>query len=112
GLHQMYSSWWYVGLLSMLGISLIVCSIDRVVPLYRALKTQRVRRHPSFLKRQKIQGKAAVEDVEEALRKGKEILLKHNYQVREEDGAIVGEKGRFSRWGPYVNHVGLIIFLA
>ena len=24
---------------------------------------------------------------------------------------FLAEKGRFSRWGPYVNHVGLIIFL-
>ena len=23
----------------------------------------------------------------------------------------MAEKGRFSRWGPYVNHIGLIIFL-
>ena len=23
----------------------------------------------------------------------------------------LAEKGRFSRWGPYVNHIGLIIFL-
>lgn len=112
GLHQMYSSWWYVSLLSMLGISLIVCSIDRAVPLYRALKRQRVRRHPSFLKRQKIQGREVVTDPQFILQKGKESLRQLNYQVREESGAIVGEKGRFSRWGPYVNHIGLIIFLA
>ena len=27
------------------------------------------------------------------------------------NGNILAEKGRFSRWGPYVNHIGLIIFL-
>lgn len=112
GLHQMYSSWWYVTLLTMLGISLVVCSIDRVVPLYRALKTQRVRRHPSFLKRQRIHGKALVADPQAALEKAKEVLRQKNYKVREEEGAILGEKGRLSRWGPYITHVGLIIFLA
>ena len=25
--------------------------------------------------------------------------------------AIFAEKGRFSRWGPYVNHIGLNYFL-
>ena len=25
--------------------------------------------------------------------------------------SILAEKGRFSRWGPYINHIGLIIFL-
>ncbi len=33
------------------------------------------------------------------------------YHIREEEGNILAEKGRFSRWGPYVNHIGLIIFL-
>lgn len=111
GLHQMYSSWWFVSLLTMLGISLVICSLDRVVPLYRALKTQRVTRHLSFLLRQRIHGKEKVEDTELALQKGKEVLHKLKYKVREEEHAILGEKGRFSRWGPYVNHIGLIIFL-
>ncbi len=31
--------------------------------------------------------------------------------MKVEDGNILAEKGRFSRWGPYVNHIGLIIFL-
>ena len=31
--------------------------------------------------------------------------------MKTEDGAILAEKNRFSRWGPYVNHTGLIIFL-
>ena len=33
------------------------------------------------------------------------------YRVRREGPALLGEKGRFSRWGPYINHVGLIIFI-
>src|SRR5699024_6107124 len=33
------------------------------------------------------------------------------YRVRNEDGHILAEKGRFSRWGPYVNRIGLIIIL-
>ncbi len=38
-------------------------------------------------------------------------LKKTNYNVKVEDGNVLAEKGRFSRWGPYVNHIGLIIFL-
>ena len=30
--------------------------------------------------------------------------------MKVEDGNVLAEKGRFSRWGPYVNHIGLIIF--
>src|SRR5699024_11841425 len=39
------------------------------------------------------------------------ILKKLRYKVRSEKGHILAEKGRFSRWGPYVNHIGLIIIL-
>src|SRR5690606_17017839 len=41
-----------------------------------------------------------------------EQFKKLKYNVKLEDGAMLAEKGRFSRWGPYVNHTGLIIFLA
>src|SRR5699024_1815357 len=36
---------------------------------------------------------------------------KQRYKVRVENGHVLAEKGRFSRWGPYVNHIGLIIIL-
>src|SRR5699024_4946434 len=41
----------------------------------------------------------------------KDKLKGLRYNIREEDGHIFAEKGRFSRWGPYVNHIGLIIIL-
>src|SRR5699024_12033314 len=38
-------------------------------------------------------------------------LKKYRYNIFEENGNILAEKNRFSRWGPYVNHIGLIIIL-
>ena len=110
GLHDLYGSWWYLLLIAMIGISLVICSLDRVVPLYKALKAQRVTRHEGFLKRQRVFG--INENVgENDLAKIKQHLKERRYHVREENGDLLAEKGRFSRWGPYVNHVGLIIFL-
>ena len=54
GFHNLYSSWWYLLLIASIGISLVICSLDRVVPLYRALKKQKVTRHEGFLKRQSL----------------------------------------------------------
>jgi cytochrome c biogenesis protein len=110
GFHNLYSSWWYLILIASIGISLVICSLDRVIPLYKALKRQRVTRHEGFLKRQRVFGESPslnqdeIEDI-------KQKLVKKRYNVREENGNLLAEKGRFSRWGPYVNHVGLIIFL-
>jgi len=111
GFNHLYSSWWYILLIASIGVSLVICSLDRVVPLYRALKRQGVKRHPRFLERQRLFGVSHVSDMDKAVALLKERLAKQRYRVREEDGHLLAEKGRFSRWGPYVNHVGLIIFL-
>lgn len=110
GFHNLYSSWWYLILIASIGISLVICSLDRVVPLYKALKSQRVTRHEGFLKRQRLYGESQALSQDELVNL-KQKLIKKRYDVREENGNLLAEKGRFSRWGPYVNHVGLIIFL-
>jgi cytochrome c biogenesis protein len=111
GFHDLYSSWWYLLLVASIGVSLVICSLDRVVPLYRALKKQRVSRHEGFLKRQRLSGVTEINNVDESMEIVKKKLKEKRYNIREEDGNILAEKNRFSRWGPYVNHIGLIIFL-
>lgn len=111
GFHNLYGSWWYMLLLASRGLSLIIASLDRVVPLYRSLKKQRVIRHPSFLKRQRIFGKSRVQNQLEIVIQVEQTLKEKRYRVRKENGSILAEKGRFSRWGPYVNHLGLVIVL-
>ncbi|MDQ0976106.1 cytochrome c biogenesis protein [Neobacillus niacini] len=110
GFNNLYSSWWYLVLIAMIGISLVICSLDRVVPLYKALKAQRVTRHEGFLKRQRLFGISENVDGRD-IEAVKQRLREKRYHVREENGDLLAEKGRFSRWGPYVNHVGLIVFL-
>ncbi|PID25704.1 cytochrome c biogenesis protein ResB [Sporosarcina sp. P7] len=112
GFYDMYNSWWFKVLVGMLATSIIIASIDRVVPLYKSLKKQRTRRHPSFMKRQRIFGEGDVRNTKESLAKAEEKLQAMRYNVKRENGAILAEKNRFSRWGPYVNHVGLIIFIS
>ncbi|MBE1554081.1 cytochrome c biogenesis protein ResB [Sporosarcina limicola] len=110
GFHDMYNSWWFITLIGMLGISIIIASVDRVIPLYKSLKRQRTKRHPSFMKKQRIYGEGPTEKPDVSLGKAEEKLKKLRYNVKTEDGALLAEKNRFSRWGPYVNHTGLIIF--
>lgn len=111
GFHNLYSSWWYLLLIASIGVSLVICSLDRVVPLYRALKKQRVDRHEGFLKRQRLYRATTLASVEEdSFEKIKAKLKEKRYNIREENGSILAEKNRFSRWGPYINHIGLIIF--
>src|SRR5690625_700774 len=110
GFHNLYSSWWYMILIALIGVSLVICSIDRFVPLYRALKMQKPKRHETFITRQRFFSKS--EDVsDEEIEQVASQLQAKKYKLKSEDGHIFAEKGRFSRWGPYVNHIGLIIIL-
>ncbi|MGE7779862.1 cytochrome c biogenesis protein ResB [Peribacillus sp. NPDC097264] len=111
GFHNLYSSWWYLIIIAMLGISLLIASIDRFFPLYRSLKKQGITRHDGFMKRQRVSGVTKLDGQGVDLEEVKERLKKQRYHIREENGNILAEKSRFSRWGPYVNHIGLIIFL-
>lgn len=112
GFHNLYGSWWYLILVASIGISLVICSLDRVIPLYRALKKQGITRHESFMRRQRLYSSSHINgNVENELNEIKQKLTSRRYNVREENGNVLAEKGRFSRWGPYVNHIGLIIFL-
>ncbi|MCP3032679.1 cytochrome c biogenesis protein ResB [Halobacillus sp. A1] len=109
GFHNLFSSWWYMLLLALIGISIIIASLDRFIPLYKTLKTQKPKRHDQFMKKQRIFGKTESDSIDMHLMK--ENLKKNRYKVTEEDGSLFAEKNRFSRWGPYVNHIGLIVFL-
>lgn len=111
GFHNLYSSWWYLLLVAMIGVSLVICSIDRFVPLRKALKMQKAKRHETFLNRQRLYSETTTDVTDEEIQRVKESLKKQHYKVRDENGHILAEKGRFSRWGPYVNHIGLIIIL-
>lgn len=110
GFHEMYDSWWYLVLLGLIGVSLVICSLDRFIPLYKALRIQKPKRHETFLNRQRFYSeteKVSQEEIEQVKAK----LKQQRYKITEENGHILAEKGRFSRWGPYVNHIGLIIIL-
>jgi len=110
GFHDLYSSWWYLIVIALIGISLVICSLDRFLPLHRALKLQRPKRNKTFLSRQRLYSET--ENVSrDDMNQVKNKLKGLRYNIREEDGHIFAEKGRFSRWGPYVNHIGLIIIL-
>ncbi len=112
GLSRTYESWWFVLLLVMIGTSLVVCSLDRVLPLYRALSKQQIRKHPQFITRQQVVYAETFQgDQEQWIQQFGQQLKRKRYRVWTQDGALLAEKNRFSRWGPYINHIGLILFL-
>jgi len=114
GFSHTFNSWWFITLLFMIGTSLVICSLDRVLPLYKALSKQQIRKHENFLTRQKVTYTGPLPEQAEAeawTSLMASLLRKKHYRVHTDGTALLAEKYRFSRWGPYINHIGLIIFL-
>ncbi len=113
GLSNVYESPLFIALLSMIGISLVVCSLDRVIPLYKALKNQQTTKNIQFIQRQRVSCSQPMTEAEKSVMLDRlaEKLSRKRYRVSREGDSILAEKGRFSRWGPYINHIGLILFL-
>lgn len=108
GFHNLYSSWWFILLNGMLALSLISASIDRGLPLYKSLKNQRVKKHPSYFRRQRINFQSDDTSKVDQVVQG---LKQKRYKTKTDGDNYLFEKGRLSRWGPYINHTGLIILL-
>jgi cytochrome c biogenesis protein len=110
GMTRMYKSWWFLSLLFMLGASLVICSLERFIPLWRAVQKPNPAPDASFVKHLKNRFEYRVQGGE-ALAPLAESLKKSRYKVVQQDGRLYADKGRWGRWGPYILHIGLILIL-
>lgn len=112
GLTRMYSSWWFLLLLVLFGINLIVCSIDRFVPLIKALRNPKVTRSRRFISSRQVYTQLLTDKpAEEALDIVLDRFRKEGYKVLREGINGYADKGRWGRYGPYITHIGLLLLL-
>lgn len=110
GMTHAYSSWWYLTLLFMIAASLVICSIERFVPLWRAVQRPNPAPDKEFVRRLRhgftfpATGDAPYGELAAALKA-------RRYLVIEQEGRLYADKGRLGRWGPYITHIGLLLVL-
>lgn len=110
GLTHAYSSWWFLALLGAVGCSLLVCSLQRFVPLYRVIHRPPVAPLAGFLHHLPVR-LTAEKSAPEPLTALRESLRRLGYRVTVQGDRLLAEKGRWQRWGPYVLHTGLLLLL-
>jgi len=110
GLTHAYSSWWFLMLLGGVAASLLVCSLQRFVPLWRAIHRPPVAPVGGFLHHlsHRITCDRSVPEPLTAVQRG---LRRLGYRVTVQDDRLLAEKGRWQRWGPYVLHTGLLLLM-
>jgi cytochrome c biogenesis protein len=114
---DMYNSWWFLGLLGLLALNLIVCSIDRFPGVWKQVKADNLATDPKRLQKMRLSASWTSDKSEEAL--ATELttsLASKGWKAgqRQRDNALLlfAQKGALTRTGVYIVHASiLIIFL-
>lgn len=113
---DMYHSWWFQGLLVLLTVNIVACSIDRISGNWKLIFNRNPKIRPErFSKRSDARSYTDKRDTEELV-KIYEPLIAGRYRyckvIRSDEGAVIyGEKGRLSRLGVYIVHLSVILLL-
>ena len=116
GVFDMYHSWWFQGLLLLLTVNIVVCSIDRLKAGWKVIFNRRPNPRPErFAKHADARSMDVKRPPEELTRLYEPMLAKRFSLVglfRSESATLVyGEKGRLSRLGVYIVHISFIFLL-
>jgi cytochrome c biogenesis protein len=120
-LFDMYHSWWFSAILSLLVINLITCSLHRFPGVWRqishepstgGLEDSMLKALP-YLEKVRVPSQAeAKANPEEEIRSYLKKWFKNPRRMETESAVtLYSEKGRFSRLGVYVTHLSLLIIL-
>lgn len=114
---DMYSSWWFLGLLGLLCANLIICSIDRFPTAWRLVKADQLAVSPDRLQsmpnREDWTHPSPLAETVETLQSS---LAKAGWRPtsRKVDEAVLlfAGKGAWSRLGVYMVHTSILIIFA
>jgi len=120
GLFRVFSAPWFVFLLTLLVVSIVVCTLDRTPDLWRKERLVRVVQAPPFYDL-RMDNRARFKAVDEAaLGELKSVLRRSRFRVRELRVAepagqdvvnIYGDKNQYFKLATLFTHLGLIMFL-
>jgi cytochrome c biogenesis protein len=121
GFFRIFSAPWFILLLTLLVVSIIVCTLDRTPDLWRKARLAKVAQAPQFFdlrldERARFTGldESALADLERVLR-GSRFRLRHE-RIAQQPGDVVvhvyGDKNQYMKLATLFTHLGLILFLA
>lgn len=110
---DMYSSWWFQALLLLLVINIVVCSLDRLPVTWRAVFSSRASRNPTMFRnlrrKETVETTLSLDVLKEECTKL--VSGSDGVQQTPEGFYVIGEKGRWTRFGVYAVHLSIILLL-
>ncbi len=112
-LTDVFHSWYYIGLIVLLAVNLIVCSIKRLPRLWRqTFGSERILKLDEKAEKHLKPVSVRIKDPNALIN----LLVEKGFKVfkEEENGKIYlfAEKGRLSRLGVYIVHIALLVIMA
>lgn len=107
GLDHVYRTWWYLGLLAFLGISLATCTFNTQLPALKSARRWRFYDQPRFFERLALSAKLENGDLSAVTA----ALTAKKYRIFAEGDKIYARKGIVGKIGPIVVHAGMIVVL-
>jgi len=117
GFTDVYHSWWYILLLTLLAINITVCSIKRLPKIWKVVKEPKKIFPEGAEKNLKVVHKITlrgnVNEIKEAVVQSLNKLRYKTEISKEENGEvhIFADKNVFARLGVYIVHLGVLVVL-
>lgn len=113
---DMYRSWWFQGLIIMLVVNIIICSIDRLQTTGKIIFTRNPKFNLGNYRRRKSRKDFSLEGDIGPVKERYNAILSKKYGycevVSADKGvAFTAEKGRLTRLGVYIVHLSVVILL-
>lgn len=106
-LHDPYRSWWYLGLLLLLSLSLLACILDRIPIVLRLMKVGDPRGAVDIDKMSSARTITASGTPEE-IRRRMPGLFSYREERREGEMRVAGQRSALGHMGPILSHLGLL----
>ncbi|MBI5695450.1 MAG: cytochrome c biogenesis protein ResB [Nitrospirae bacterium] len=117
GMTNMYHSWWFVLLLTLLSTNITICTLDRLPGVFKIMSRVQGPLTDDTLKglgfKKEIKVKGGMDSVKDKARAA--MKASGFYQNEAEDGGafhLYSDKGKYSRLGVYITHLSVLIIFA
>lgn len=113
---DMYHSWWFQGLIMVLVINIVICSIDRLKTSWKIIFPKKtvfnLERFRQNKERRRLDMTTALDKLQPLFEKRIVRSFRYCRTVSVEKGiAITAEKGRWTRLGVYCVHLSVVVLL-
>ncbi len=108
---HIYTSFWFLFLLTWLGIALAVCSFRRQLPMLRSALNWIDYKSPRQIAKLSISQAITSNNYSYCFDELKSTLRREGWDVKDTDGRIAARQGVIGRLGPIIIHIGLILLM-